>query len=77
MSDDSEALSIWVIYDHPADYPDVYIARRWVAYGPNAGPREAIGSSRLDVLRSTLERRGLIRMDRLPADDPVILETWM
>ena len=78
MSDDSEALSIWVIYDHPRDFPDIFVARRHIAYGPKAGPTtDAIGSDLLDALREEMERRGLVRMDRLPADDPVIIETWM
>ena len=25
-------ISMWVVYDHPKDYPDSYVARLWEAY---------------------------------------------
>ena len=29
-----DALPMWVVYDHPSDYPETYIARQWLV-GPD------------------------------------------
>jgi hypothetical protein len=75
---EEEALSIWVVYDHPTDWPRYFVARRHVAYGEQAGPTESVI---LDVdlarLRRALMVKGLTRLDRMPGDDPVIMETWL
>lgn len=73
-----EALSIWVLYDHPTDWPDHFAARRHVAYGPDAGPTaDLVLDQDLERLRRVLERLGLTRLDRMPGDDPKIIETWL
>jgi hypothetical protein len=75
---DDEALSIWVIYDHPRDYPHAFVARRHIAYGPNAGPTDdVVVNEKLLVVRKAMQRRFLTCMPRFPDDDPMILETWL
>lgn len=71
-------LPIWVIYDHPKDYPHVFVARRWLVdrRGERATDLLLIDED-LGRLRLEMEQRGLIRLDRQPEDDPVILETWV
>lgn len=71
-------LPMWTIYDHPKDYPHVFVARRWLvdAKGGRATDLVLIDDD-LGRLRLEMERRGLIRLDRHPEDDPVILETWV
>jgi hypothetical protein len=67
-----------VIYDHPTDFPDSFVARRHIAYGPDAGPTaEVMRSNSLNALQEEMERRGLIRLDRYAADAPCIVETWL
>jgi hypothetical protein len=75
---DGESLSIWVIYDHPRDFPDRFVARRHVCTGPDQGPTDDIVTSKnLKQLRVAMERRYLTKLDRHPSDDPVIIETWL
>jgi len=69
-----EGLTIRTIYDHPSDYPDTWVARRWVNDKPTG---ELMVSADLDALRRHFARLGLVRLDRNPADDPVIVETWL
>ena len=71
-------LSQWVLYDHPSDYPDTYIARRWVvAEGAYAPTEDIIQSDDLDSLRRLMEGMGLSRIARMPEDDPKIIEVWL
>ena len=72
-------LPIWVVYDHPADFPDAFVARQHIATGDGAGPTTAyITGDDLDAIRRFLQQLlGLVKRDRQPDDDPVIVETWL
>lgn len=65
-------LVIWVIYKHPADYPDHYVARPWQG---NTPADTVFKSVTLEGIRDMIPR-GLYRQNRSPGDDPVIVETW-
>jgi hypothetical protein len=67
-------LPIWVVYDHPSDLPDHYVARLWRGAQTTS---VAIIDTDLERLRETLERMGLVHLDRMEGDDPAILETWL
>ena len=69
-----EGLTIWAIYDHPSDFPDTWVARRFVN---DKVTSDVLVSTDLDTLRRHFARLGLVRLDRNPADDPVIVETWL
>ena len=66
------SLEIWVIYDHPRDDPEMFVARMWVLDQPTG---ITFASPSLDLLRRMLPP-GLHMMPRQENDDPVILETW-
>ena len=73
MSDDRK-LDCWTVYDHPSDYPNDWVARKFVV---EAG----VVSRTDDVLTSRALRRlhkklpaGLHRLNRHPQDDPKIVE---
>jgi len=68
----SEGLSIWVIYDHPTDFPDRYVARRFQNDRPTA---QFVEGATLDEVREKLPF-GLAQFPRHPQDDPKIVETW-
>lgn len=73
-------LAIWVVYDHPSDYPEVYVARRWmVSSAENVATGEVMQHESLEQLRRAIFLRtgGLVRMPRRPDDDPTILECWL
>jgi hypothetical protein len=75
----ADRLSMWTIYDHPLDYPNGYIARRWKVGGPGPDPiptSDTFAAATLDGVRALLPP-GLTRLGRLPDDDPTIVETWV
>jgi hypothetical protein len=71
-------LCLWTIYDHPKDYPNAIVARK---YDVNANGTTATGDVRLfanvELARQTMREMGLTRITRDPSDDPVIVETWL
>lgn len=72
-----EQLPLFTLYDHPADYPDVYIARLWLTL-PEARPTDyAMTCESVEPIREQMINLGLTRLERAPEDDPSILETWI
>jgi len=75
---DRESLAMWVIYDHPFDIPDSFVARRWLVDKLGDRPTdEVIVAASLIVLREIMIDRGLARIARHPTDDAKIVETWV
>lgn len=70
-------LLIWTIYDHPADYPDFYVARPTIIRPKTSGhlPMHLLAKD-LDTLRTMLPD-GLTRLPRQPTDDPSVVEVWV
>ncbi len=66
-------LAIWTIYEHPKDYPNKFIARKFIRDKPTSDIK--VGETLVEV-RGLLPI-GLTRMDRNIEDDPVIVETWI
>jgi hypothetical protein len=73
----SAALDIWTVYEHPRDYPQGYVMRRWSVTddGPVMTP-QVVYTATLEDMRRYVPM-GLIRLPRQPGDDPCILETWI
>lgn len=69
-----KGLPIWVVYDHPSDFPDDYVARLWQGESPTD---TVISHADLRSVRLELWMKGLVRLDRAEGDDPKILETWL
>jgi hypothetical protein len=70
----SEALSIFVVYANPKDYPARIVVRRWLGLEPDRIP--------LAVTKSLALARNVIPDYCVPighfsADDPAILEVWI
>jgi len=70
-------LAMWTVYDHPKDYPDHFIARKWLVGSKRAEP-EATD----EVIARLLCMRyvhclppGLYCLARNEEDDPVVVET--
>lgn len=74
-----QTLSMWIVYAHPKDDPEAFVARRWEL--AEAGGMEptmvVIRDDDLGRLRSVLRARGLFHLSRDPVDDPVIVEVWL
>ncbi len=72
-------FSMWVIYDHPSDYPTAFVARRYEG-GINPGLTEDVMlATDIDVLRQglILAKAYLVRINPHPLNDPTIIETWV
>lgn len=68
-------LSIWVVYKHPKDYPQSYVARKFEGEQPTPS---IIVADDIEKLRDVLQfQMGLVKLMRRPEDDPVIMETWL
>jgi hypothetical protein len=75
--DERDRLPMWAVYDHPADFPDSYVARKWLTLPKVSATDEKIICSSLDDIRDEMEARGLVCLMRNPQDDPCIVETWL
>jgi|SRR5579864_2869512 len=74
------ALTLWTLFDHPKDYPNGFIARRFEVnkdglvqatdHTLSAGPQP-------DELQDVFRKAGLVCVGRMSEDDPVIVETWI
>ena len=72
-------LRLWTVYDHPSDFPEVFIARQSLI-GPGGAYHTAnvIMSSDLEVVRAILlDDLRLTRIERDPRDDAKIVEVWV
>lgn len=66
-----------VIYDHPKDFPDVYLCRIWEGAGCHP-TNKALQKSSPEKLREDILAAGFTaRFPREEGDDKVILETWI
>ncbi len=71
-------LVMWTVYDHPRDYPQHFVARKWEIHpGGERMTDEILKFASLEILREVMQRKGLSRLTRSPGDDPVIVETWL
>ena len=73
----TEALIMWVVYDHPKDH-DGYIARKWLVDGDGARATiDSVHVKHLEAFREMMLRHGRVCIARDATDDPVIMETWV
>jgi hypothetical protein len=72
-----EGLELWVIYDHPRDYPHYWVARRHTLYRDEVVIDVAVFKAQsLGALRQLLPG-GLTRLPRDILDDRAIAEVWL
>lgn len=79
MNPGDKSFSMFVVYDHPSDCPNYFIARCWEVDGKRTLPTDiAITADTLEDLRSRLRRRGFTtRIQRFDGDDPAIVESYI
>ena len=78
MSGTETDLPMWVVYDHPTDFPDQFVARQHiVGIAGNTPTDRTMGSNDIEKVRAALRNLGLVKIDRSPEDDPVIVEVWL
>jgi hypothetical protein len=71
------ALSMWAIYESPKDFPGLWVARRHEVAGAKtyATTDYFVGESKGEVLKKIPP--GLHRLERMPDDEPQIVEVWL
>ena len=71
-------IDLWIVYDHPLDIPDFYVARRYSISNGHAAPTfDFILCVDLEPLREELSWKGLACIPRYPNDHPNVIEAWM
>lgn len=71
----------WTIYDHPKDYPNHFVVRKWTVFEDDTHiwiepDKDCFLADTLENARS-LVPRGFYPVGRMPGDDPAILEVWI
>lgn len=69
---------MWTIYDHPRDFPDDFVARKFLVSG--RGPRatlDVLCFRDIEAARQSMISMGLTRIQRDPNDEPQIVEVWL
>lgn len=75
--DADDVLTGWTIFNHPSDYPQHIVVRRWwVVDGGIQHAGVAVLCQSLEEAREQIPV-GTIRFEREEADDAVIIETWL
>lgn len=71
-------LTVWVIYERPADHPDSYVLRPQFTMNDNTIRASTVAwkAPDPDTLRAILPP-GLVKLLPQPGENPVILETWI
>lgn len=70
----ADALVIWTVYDHPTDFPDEYVARKFIGAEATV---EVMVCAALEPIRIELANRGFVCLQRADGDDAKIIETWL
>lgn len=73
-------IEMWTIYDHPLDFPDQFVARRWSVVRGSLTPIPSdkyLKSASLDDLHRHFRACGYEWLPRMEDDDPVILGIYM
>lgn len=70
-------LGMWTVARNPADFPDKFVARKWLIGRRDLTPTvDHHVADTLDDVRAMLPH-GLHPVPRNPNDDPVIVESWI
>lgn len=72
-----EQLPMFIVFDHPTDFPDHFVARMWTTLPEPRSLHFVVRASTLEQVRDLMEACGLVHLDRSPEDHPHILETWL
>jgi hypothetical protein len=72
-------LNMWTVYDHPSDFPESYVARRFEVGGRHLQPFATtdIIQGELSIIREGFRQCGLTCLVRSDGDDPKIMEVWL
>ena len=66
-------MELWVVYEHPSDYPNKFVARKFVLDQPTA---EIVIGGTIEEARLGIPK-GLTRFLPDKEDDECIVEIWL
>lgn len=72
-----QILLVWTIYDHPKDYNDSFVARKFLN---DKATTDILVAPTLEELRKVIQKvttYKLIRIKRNKLDDPFFVESWI
>lgn len=72
-----DRLPQFVVYDHPEDFPQGYVARLWLTLPENVATAFTMRCVELAPIQDFLESLGMVKLYRSPDDQPHVLETWI
>lgn len=72
----TQEFVVWVIYDHPRDFPQYFVVRPQIVWGGLIRFGVATTYETLEQARSALPP-GLYPLGRHESDDPAIAEVWI
>jgi hypothetical protein len=73
-------MSVWTVYDHPLDFPEHIVARRFEIIIGELEPRptpDVYLADDVEMLQQHFTRIGLAFLARVEADDPKIMGIWL
>ena len=74
----TNVLELWVVYDHPTDFPDCWVARKFEIHPDESKPtKETIQRLSIKSLRDAMLDMALHVIPRSPGDDANIVEVWL
>ena len=74
----NDGLTVWVIYDHPKDYPEYFLARKFVYINNGLKPTfDILKNVEIDNIRNSLRDKCFTLLPRHQDDDEKIVETWI
>ena len=66
-------LELWVVYKHPKEYPNKFVARKWILDKPSS---ETVFGNTINEARLAIPK-GLTRFLPDTQDDKCIVEIWL
>lgn len=69
-------LELWTIYNKPKDFPDHYVARKFLIDKEPIPTMDYFTANTLNEIRLMIPP-GLVMMMRDPNDHPNVVETWI
>jgi hypothetical protein len=75
----NNGLPLYFVYDHPKDFPNDFVVRRWMLVKGELIPDKEImmKTSNYADIKTEMMYMGLTKMARQPDDEPCIKETWI
>lgn len=70
---------LWTLYDHPLDFPDCFVARKYSGLTGKATDEYVTGATPGEVLVKiqAIDPNPNMFLPRDPGDDPKIMGTWI